>query len=94
MRVVWLRLAVLDLHHVCADVKPHNPVVSETTGALIEVSVTSLARFPELSRIGAAPGTRELLIPGRPYLVVYRLQDESVQVLRVMHDTQKWPPRA
>jgi plasmid stabilization system protein ParE len=33
-----------------------------------------------------------LAVAGLPYLVVYRLQDSMVEVLRVLHDAQEWPP--
>ncbi len=37
-------------------------------------------------------GTRELVVAGLPYLVVYRLSDQVVEVLRVLHHAQEWPP--
>jgi addiction module RelE/StbE family toxin len=92
MRIVWLRPAVLDLHRICAYIRQENPPAAERSGARIKAAVSGLARFPEMAPPGEVSGTRELAIPGLPYFVVYRLSDDAVQVLRVLHDKQKWPP--
>jgi toxin ParE1/3/4 len=33
---------------------------------------------------------RKLLILGTPYLLIYRILDDGVEVLRVFHDSQDW----
>jgi len=38
-------------------------------------------------------GTRELVITTTRYIVAYRIQKETVQVLAVMHGAQRWPRR-
>jgi addiction module RelE/StbE family toxin len=47
--------------------------------------------YPELGRVGRAPGTRELAIAHTPYLLIYRYQGDTVTVLRVLHGAQNWP---
>ncbi|MCK4790011.1 MAG: type II toxin-antitoxin system RelE/ParE family toxin, partial [Desulfobacteraceae bacterium] len=44
-----------------------------------------------LGRPGRVAGTRELVISGLPYIVVYTDQDGMVVILRVMHTSLKWP---
>ena len=58
----------------------------------IREGVAHLRRHPELGRPGRITGTRELVVAGLPYLVVYRVNDSTVEVLRVLHDAQEWPP--
>jgi len=36
-------------------------------------------------------GTRELVFPGLPYIVVYRIQDQDLEILRIYHGAQDWP---
>jgi toxin ParE1/3/4 len=91
MQVVWVKHAVLDLRHIREYIRQYNPAAAEATGACIEAAVTGLARFPEMGPPGEVPGTRELIIPRLPYFVVYRLKTDAVQILRVLHDKQKWP---
>ncbi len=33
----------------------------------------------------------ELVITNLPFVVVYRLSDEAVEILRVFHTSQDWP---
>jgi addiction module RelE/StbE family toxin len=91
MRVVWLKPAVIDLHRICEFIRQDNPAAAEKTGARIEAATDALARFPEMGIGGEVTGTRELAIAGLPYFVVYRQQIDAVQILRVLHDKQKWP---
>ena len=37
------------------------------------------------------PGTRELVVSGLPYLVVYRVQSDAVEIIRVLHLSMDWP---
>jgi len=47
--------------------------------------VLRLLDFPESGRIGQVPGTRELVVTNLPYIVVYRVNGDTVEILRVMH---------
>jgi plasmid stabilization system protein ParE len=40
---------------------------------------------------GRVIGTRELIVPGIPYVVAYRVRENAVQVLAVIHSAQQWP---
>jgi toxin ParE1/3/4 len=42
-------------------------------------------------RPGRWPGTRELIIPGTPYIVPYRVKGPVVEILRVFHGARRWP---
>jgi toxin ParE1/3/4 len=44
-----------------------------------------------MGRPGRVQGTRERVITGTPYLVVYRVRHE-VEILRVLHGAMRWPP--
>jgi toxin ParE1/3/4 len=92
MRIVWLNPAVLDLHHIRVYIRQENRSAAERTGARIKAAVSGLARFPELGPAGEVAGTRELSISGLPYFVVYRLSGDAVQILRILHEKQQWPP--
>lgn len=44
-----------------------------------------LVTHPENGRIGVCEDTREVVITGLPYIVVYRKKDTSVSIIRVLH---------
>jgi plasmid stabilization system protein ParE len=36
-------------------------------------------------------GWRELVFPPLPYIVVYRVTEEAVEITRIFHGAQDWP---
>lgn len=53
--------------------------------------VDALTAFPRRGRPGRVPDTRELVISGLPYVAVYRLKGDVIEVARVLHGAQQWP---
>ena len=91
MRLLWTKRAVNDLHQVREHIRLDSPAAAARTGERIESATSKLLQQPEMGRKGEVPGTRELVIPGLPYIVVYRVQSDKVQILRIFHSKQKWP---
>lgn len=68
-----------------------NPrAASRIATTLLEV-VERLAELPGLGRPGRVTGTRELIVPGTPYIVPYGLRGDRLEVIAVFHVRQKWP---
>lgn len=51
-----------------------------------------LGQFPKLGRMGKIGGTREFSVTGLPYVIVYAIADDAVDVLNVMHTRRRYPP--
>jgi len=92
MSIVWTRRAALNLHEACDFIRRENPAAAARIGLRIESAVSHLERFPESGHTGRVPGTREVMVPGLPYFIVYRVIGGDVQILRLLHAKQKWPP--
>jgi toxin ParE1/3/4 len=58
----------------------------------IEQYTERLRQHPGMGRPGRVKSTRELVVPGTPYIVVYRLTKTEAVLLRVLHGVQQWPP--
>ena len=56
----------------------------------IRQAVQRLGRFPASGRKGQIAGTLELVVANWPYLVVYRIAEDEVQILRVLHTATDW----
>jgi toxin ParE1/3/4 len=91
MRVVWTEPAIRDLaaarHYIAND----NPSLADRQIGRIIAAVAHLAEFPEAGRPGRRLGTRELVVSRSPYLVAYRLRGNMIEILRVLHGSQRWP---
>ena len=44
--------------------------------------------------MGQKEGTREELIAPMPYIIVYRVERQMVDILRIMYTSQDWPEKS
>jgi toxin ParE1/3/4 len=51
----------------------------------------TLHERPNRGRPGRKPNTRELIISGLPFVIIYRVGQEAVGVARILHTSQQWP---
>lgn len=70
-----------------------DPAAARRVVLRIIEAVDRLADTPKMGRPGRVSGTRELVIPGLPYVVPYRIVVREIRVLRVYHGARRWPPR-
>lgn len=95
MQLKWTEPATFDLEETEAYIaRDNSPAVAiDVVLQIIDTTEELLSAYPEAGRAGRARGTRELVIEGIPYVVVYRLNkiERWVEVLRVLHDGQQWP---
>lgn len=91
MRIRWTRRALANLDAAVGYVAADSPGAAKKVAQKIWDSVQLLTAQPRLGRPGRVPGTRELAIPGLPFVVPYVEQDGVVVILRIMHTSMKWP---
>jgi toxin ParE1/3/4 len=56
-------------------------------------AVDRLAEYPSMGPIGSVPPTRELIMGGTPWIVVYRVRADAVEIIRVLRGAQSRPPQ-
>ena len=93
MRVRWLRKALANLNAEADYIARDSPAAAGRIEEKITQSIDGLRQRPAMGRPGRVPGTRELVIPGTPYIVPYRVRNEVVEILRVFHTSRKWPDK-
>ena len=94
MQLHWTEPAARDLDKVEKYIARENsPIVAiDIVLKVIETVEIVLLTHPRAGRIGRITGTRELVVDGAPYVIVYRqVGPEQLQVIRVLHDAQQWP---
>lgn len=87
----WLRTALGNLDALARYIARDDPAAARRVVAAIERSVTLLERYPAAGRPGRVDRTRELVVPGTPYIIPYRVHGQTVEILRVFHAARKWP---
>jgi toxin ParE1/3/4 len=89
--IVWSPRAIEHLAHLRTSIARDNPkAANRIAGTLLE-AVERLAELPNLGRLGRVAGTREVVVPGTPYVIPYRLRGDRLEVIAVFHARQKWP---
>jgi addiction module RelE/StbE family toxin len=92
LRLRWTRLAECDLDDIADYIGLDSPAAAaRVILELIEQTETLLTRHAALGRAGRLLGTRELVIQGLPYVIAYRVRDNDVEILRVLHTSRRWP---
>ena len=88
--LVWREAARADLRRIVLYIAERNLPAARQMRLLIEEAVLPLVRHPYLFRAGRVPGTRELVAHPN-YIVVYRVSDEMVEIVSVLHARQQYP---
>lgn len=91
MRIRWTPSSARDLQHVSDYLKDHHPHYRQPTLRKVYAAIQSLKGWPHRGRVGREEGTLELLFTPLPYLAVYRVKEQSIEVLRIYHVGQDRP---
>ena len=92
MQVRWTFEALKDLDEAVAYITEfEDRDTAREIACTIKAAAKRLAHLPNRGRLGLVEGTRELLVPDLPYFFVFWIQQERVEILRLMHFSRKWP---
>ena len=88
MRLVFAEPAAEDFNALIDYIALDNLVAAEKVFDVITAAARQLVDFPGMGRPGRVPGTRELPLPSLPYLLVYRVEVDTVTILAVFHSAR------
>lgn len=91
MLVKWLSPAEQDLSALVEWYENNAPECLASVAQCIWDAAQSLETLPQRGREGLVEGTRELLVPHLPYMLVYVVTPNEVAILRLLHQHQNWP---
>jgi len=91
VKLRWTLPAVDHLREIFDYIAADNPAVAARTVERIRNAIRQTARMPYAGRVGRVAGTREIIVPGTSYLVAYRVLDDMIHVLAVLHGARRWP---
>ncbi len=90
MKVRWLVSATVSLRAIHAQIALENSRAARRVVRAIRSSTGRLREFPESGRLGTVAGTREIIVADLPYVVLYRVTESQIEVLRVFHTATDW----
>jgi len=92
MEVRWSLPAAEDLERICERIERDNPAAARRVARTIYDGCARLRNFPYLGQASSRmTGRRELVFPPLPYIVVYRVTEQAVEISRIFHGAQDWP---
>ena len=91
MRIRWTEGADGNLNQVEEYIAQDNPPAALATVHKIIEAAQMLVDYPTIGKRGRERGTRELVVAGLPYIVIYAVQREELVILRVLHTSMKYP---
>ena len=95
MRIIWQPTAIRDLRNQREYLAEQQSPGADAIIQRILDAAEHLAEYPLRGRRGRRPRTRESVVARTPNIVVYRVLPDTdvIQILRVLHGAQEWPPR-
>ena len=84
MRIVYRREALADLDRHFSYIGQDRPTAAQRVVERIRHTIERLGTFPYSGRQGSVEGTFELVVPGLPYIAIYRVTDR-VEIVAVFH---------
>jgi toxin ParE1/3/4 len=92
MQVRWSLPAIEDLEHICGWIERENPDAARRVAKIIYDGCGQLKDFPNMGRVSRRiSGRRELVFPRLPYIAVYQVKEDAVEISRIFHGAQDWP---
>ncbi len=91
MTVRWSPKAAEDLAQIIAYVQKDSSEAAQRIAESIFARAEALSTFPQRGRVGRVRGTRELPLSPLPFVIVYRLHEDSLEISNILHGAQRWP---
>lgn len=90
--VRWLKLALEDMETLLAWLeKEEDKETANAVAQRIWDEANGLCVLPSRGRPGRVPNTRELQVPKTSHFLVYRVRDDAVEIMRVIHFSRNYP---
>lgn len=93
MEIKWLRKAIANLEAEFRYIAEDDPQAAERFVNEVWRLTQLLKEQPAMGREGRVPETRELILHNYPYIIPYRVRNNTIQILRVFHTHRRIPAK-
>jgi len=91
MRIRWTPAAADDLEQIREYLAQNRPHLAQSTIVELYEAARTLKVSPHRGRPGREEDTRELILTRLPYIIVYRVRTQTIELLRIYHGSQHRP---
>jgi plasmid stabilization system protein ParE len=93
MRLRLSAAALRDLTEAVDFIAAENPEAALRLRARLIEAAESLRDFPALAPM-AGDGRRIFTVSGTRFRLLYRVREQTVLILRILHGARQWPPES
>jgi len=93
LKIFWLEKAAIDLEEAHEYIFYDNPQAAASEINRVLEAVELLSMNPALGKAGRVAKTRELVVAGTPYVVIYRVKSNRLEILHIFHGARQWPDK-
>jgi toxin ParE1/3/4 len=93
MRVVISDTAKAEIAGQIAYIRERNPDAARQQRERISRAVARLRQMPRIGKPGRLENTRELLVTGTPFILIYEIAGDRIDIIHILHGRQQWPPQ-
>ena len=87
-----IRLALAELEDILAGIAAENPAAAVRVRARVERVIERIAQFPEgAQEVAERLGVRRVPLVRYPYVIHYRVGEDEVVILRIIHGARRSP---
>ncbi len=91
MQIRYTKQAVEDLNHAYEYIAADNPHSARVIIERIENAIETILVHTGIGRSGRVGNTREFVVLGTPFIIVYRVDGKALQILSVLHSSRRYP---
>ena len=88
-RLVWRARALSDLERIHAWLSDIESADPDRTILHLRTAADSLERLGDIGRPSRVEGLRELSVRTSPYVIIYRMDEEMIDIMAVYHSAQR-----
>jgi len=89
-RLEWTVKALIDLDEAQRYIAQESPIAAQAIAQRIHDAVRLLQSQPDIGSPAHIPTVRVWVVARSPYLIVYRVRGETVEILRLWHGRRDW----
>jgi toxin ParE1/3/4 len=90
LKIFWLEKAAIDLEEAYEFILFDNPLAAGNEINKVLAAVELLSMNPGMGKAGRVAKTRELVVAGTSYIVIYRAKGNHLEILRIFHGARQW----
>jgi toxin ParE1/3/4 len=85
IQIRWSPKASAEFDAIVEYVAADNETAAIRQGRLLLAATKQLERFPQSGRLGRGRNARELAVTGTPYIILYTLHSDDLNIISIRH---------